>query len=209
MPVIVVFTVSSSVLQSSPSPAIRATKPLIALIAILSGFRGFRGFRLLRRPCSQWDAALTSLQRQSSAPLYGIGTIRHKRQRGHWRLAAVPSVPFTVEHTAVCRRRWKLSFPGAVARFVRRSEDHHIHMRLLTTLEIAAHITSPSHKGLLKDHRIVCDTYHGLLGSVSKRGQYSETMIQLAKFSGPTAANGRHYRQRHAASGPTLGRLNY
>jgi len=34
-------------------------------------------------------------------------------------------------------------------------------------------------------------------------------MIQLAKFSGPTAANGRHYRQQHAASGPTLGRLNY
>ena len=32
---------------------------------------------------------------------------------------------------------------------------------------------------------------------------------QLAKFSGPTAANRRQYRQRHAASGPTLGRLNY
>jgi len=37
-----------------------------------------------------------------------------------------------------------------------------------------------------------------------------DTVIsQLAKFSGPTAANGRQYRQRHAASGPTLGRLNY
>ena len=34
-------------------------------------------------------------------------------------------------------------------------------------------------------------------------------IAQLAKFSGPTAANGRQYRQRHAASGPTLGRLNY
>ena len=33
MPVIVVFTVSSSVLQSSPSPAVRATKPIIAFIA--------------------------------------------------------------------------------------------------------------------------------------------------------------------------------
>jgi len=32
---------------------------------------------------------------------------------------------------------------------------------------------------------------------------------QLAKFSGPTAANGRQYRQRHGASGPTLGRLDY
>ena len=122
-----------------------------------------------------------------------------------------PCLLLSSEHTAVCRRRRKLSFPGVVARFVRRSEDHHIHLRLLTTLEIAAHrewydIASP-YKGLLKDHRIVCDTYPGLLVSVSKRGQYSETMTQLAKFSGPRAANGRHYRQRHAASGPTLGRL--
>jgi len=120
-----------------------------------------------------------------------------------------PCLLLSSQHTAVCRRR--LSFPGVVARFVRRSEDHHIHLRLLTTLEIAAHrewydIASP-YKGLLKDHRIVCDTYPGLLVSVSKRGQYSETMTQLAKFSGPRAANGRHYRQRHAASGPTLGRL--
>jgi len=37
----------------------------------------------------------------------------------------------------------------------------------------------------------------------------TENSTQLAKFSGPTAANGRQYRQRHAASGPTLGRLNY
>jgi len=123
-------------------------------------------------------------------------------------------VPITVEHTAVCRQRQKLSFPGVVARFVRSSKDHHIHLSLLTTLEIAAHrewhnIASPSYKGLLKDYRIVCDTYSGLLGSVSKHGQYSETMTQLAKFSGPTAANGRHYRQRHAASGLMLSRLNY
>jgi len=48
----------------------------------------------------------------------------------------------------------------------------------------------------------------GLFSSVDT-GQYSETMTQLAKFSGPTAANGRHYRQRHADSGRTLGRLNY
>ena len=58
------------------------------------------------------------------------------------------------------------------------SEDHHMHLRLLTTLEIATYrewydIASPSYKGLLKDQRIVCDTYPGLLGSVSKRGQYS------------------------------------
>ena len=76
-----------------------------------------------------------------------------------------PCLLLSSEHTAVCRRR--LSFPGVVARFVRRSEDHHIHLRLLTTLEIAAHrewydIASP-YKGLLKDHRIVCDTYPGLL----------------------------------------------
>ena len=72
-----------------------------------------------------------------------------------------------------------------------------------------SNVSIPLFHTLLKDHRIVCDTYAGLLGSVFKRGQYSETMTQLAKFSRPTAANGRHYRQRHAASGPTLGRLNY
>ena len=81
-----------------------------------------------------------------------------------------PCLLLSSEHTAVCRRRRKLSFPGVVARFVRRSEDHHIHLRLLTTLEIAAHrkwydIASPSYKGLHKNHRIVCDTYPGLLGS--------------------------------------------
>ena len=71
-----------------------------------------------------------------------------------------------------------------------------------------SNVSIPLFHTLLKDHRIVCDTYAGLLGSVFKRGQYSETMTQLAKFSRPTAANGRHYRG-HAASGPTLGRLNY
>ena len=42
-------------------------------------------------------------------------------------------------------------------------------------------------------------THPGLLWSVSKRGQYSETMTQLAKFSGPRPANGRHYRVSAAA----------
>jgi len=41
------------------------------------------------------------------------------------------------------------------------------------------------------------------------KGEGYCSTAQLAKFSGPTAANGRQYRQRHAASGPTLGRLNY
>jgi len=41
------------------------------------------------------------------------------------------------------------------------------------------------YKGLLKDHRIVCNTYSGLLGSVSKSGQYSETMtIYAAEMRG-------------------------
>jgi len=70
--------------------------------------------------CAHSETLLLQAYNVSPPPRYkyGIGTIRHKRQHGHWRLAAVPSVPFTVEHTAVCRRRWKLSFPGVFARFV-------------------------------------------------------------------------------------------
>ena len=73
-----------------------------------------------------------------------------------------PCLLLSSEHTSVCRRRRILSFPGIVAQFVCRSEDHHIHLRLLTTLEIAAHMEwydiAYPYKGLLKDHRIVRDT---------------------------------------------------
>jgi len=88
------------------------------------------------------------------------------------------SIPLSVAGDGNCLFR-------ALSRGLYGSEDHHIHLRLLTTLEIATHrewydIASPAYKGLLNDQRIVCDTYPGLLGSVCKRGQYSETMTIYA-----------------------------
>ena len=118
------------------------------------------GYQQRRRAvlCSQRDAALTSLQRQSSAPLYGIGTTRHKRQRGQLATGVLQlyhpclllsSIPLSVAGDGNCLFR-------ALSRGLYGSEDHHIHLRLRMTLEIATHrewydIASPSYKGLLKD----------------------------------------------------------
>ena len=59
------------------------------------------------------------------------------------------------------------------------SESHHLLLRLLTTIEIAFHrhiYDITDHQCILKDNRVVSSTYHDLLMSAVKPGQYAEML---------------------------------
>lgn len=87
-------------------------------------------------------------------------------------------IPLSVSGDGNCLYR-------ALSRGLFGHEEHHMHIRLLTAMEIAEHrdyydTYDPAYQDLIKDDRLIHDPYQDLLQSASKPGEYSEMMMLYA-----------------------------
>ena len=70
------------------------------------------------------------------------------------------------------------------------NQSHHLHLRLLTAMEILQFphlydVQSPSYKDVINDNRVVVSSYQELLDSVLIVGKYAELMHMYALSSVP------------------------